>query len=781
MRNSVNRNKVFILILCSLFISSIYQACGERYDETKDFSSNNQFSNSDFNVLVLDKINGTFRSLPVDNTKIIVGPVYKIVVSDKKGRPFTGHVDWLLASIPSNSCSITASENNKLEAEITCIKESSISLNIKIYPNQDPNVKASIIDYAFSAMGELALKSEGQNLYQMHCNVCHNSATANYKKDKSVDAITQAIFNPSIPAMNNSVSLKLLTPTDLRAIALSVRTLPPIDTQKPTVTIDNPSNNQTISGMIQVGITAFDETALQKVSLELDMGIKVGGDQTSPPFVYSLNTTTLIKGEHFLKAIATDVAGNTHFALIKVMVDNTVPPPVDTVVPTISFITPTDGDSIKADFTARANATDNVGVISVQFYLNNNTLGAADTSAPFEYTVPVASLTNGSNHQLKAEARDAAGNKSNTILTFIVDKAAPTVAISSPTNGTSISGVTPIKITATDAQGVKTTYIDVDGVRINLEDQTSPYEIALDTNNLSNGNHTLNAYAQDRAGNIGKKTIAVTVANSNPYAVPENELAATYPANAANIAEGQSLFATNCATCHASTDKRDRLYSAYRNAIGSNSTVNQMKTLDLVSADVYKIYLYLNNTVNAGASTSLEQSQPLIGTRTYVASMFRVIFVSNAGNLADDTTIRNKITSLLLNQAGPMGGACQKNDITSTDSICATRIIETSQGAMLPSANALRRGYITRACEEILSMDQGVSSALQKVSLTSNSELNAANLALVFDLFNPGTPMAATVQTNLMKIANSASLTTNLDRWRYVLYGVCRAASSEVM
>lgn len=783
MSNNANQKKIFILIVCSLFISSVYQACGERYDGLKDLSSQDQFSDSDFTLLVLDKINGIYRSLPIDNTKITIGTVYKVLISDKKGRDFSGKIDWLLASVPSNSCAITTSTVDSLQAELSCTKESSLSLNIKIHPTDDHNAKVSIIDYSVSVLGDLALKTEGQGLYQTHCNSCHNSGTSNYKSDRSIDQIAQSIFNTSIPLMSNSTSLKLLNPTQLRAIAYSLASSSNSDTQKPTVSITNPTNNKTVYGVIQVDIAASDETNLQKVSLEVDLGIKVGADQTSAPFVYTLDTTTLTKGEHFLKATATDSSGNTNFATIKIMVDNTTAPPIDVTLPVIGFLQPTDGTKINVDFAAKVTASDNIGVTHVQFYLDSSALGAADTSAPFEYIVPIASLTSGKSYQLKAEARDAAGNTAMTTVTFIVDKTAPIVAISSPSSGSTISGVTSVKITATDALGIKTTYVDVDGVVFNLEDKTSPYEIALDTSSLTNGSHTLNAYAQDLAGNIGKKSIAITVSNTtpDPYNVPESTLASMYPANAANIEEGSSLFSTNCAVCHNTTEKRDRLYSAYRSAIGSSSDISQMKTLNLVSADVYKIYLYLTNSTSASISSSLEQSQALLGTRTYVASIFSTIFISNAGNLGDDETIKNKIKVLILNQAGPMGGTCKKNDITSTDSTCATKITETLRGPMLPNANAIRRGYFTRACEEILSIDQSVTSALQKISLTSSSALSEDNFALVFELFNPGTPMSPTVQTNLTKVANSTSLTTNLDRWRFILYSLCRSASLEIL
>lgn len=169
-----------------------------------------------------------------------------------------------------------------------------------------------------------------------------------------------------------------------------------------------------------------------------------------------------------------------------------------------------------------------------------------------------------------------------------------------------------------------------------------------------------------------------------------------------------------------------------------------------------------------GETTSLGQSTALIGTRTYVASYFRNIFISNAENLTADTTIRNLIKNLLLNHPGALGGTCQANDAAASDPICKMNVIETSNGLMLPQSSALRRGYITRACEEILSMDQSINNALEKVALTNTSPLSAANIAKAYDLFLPGRPITAGIENALNGVATNSDLTSSVDRWRFV-------------
>ena len=60
-----------------------------------------------------------------------------------------------------------------------------------------------------------------------------------------------------------------------------------------------------------------------------------------------------------------------------------------------------------------ATASDDVGVARVQFRLDGQNLGAADTSAPFEHSWDTRSASNGA-HSLSAVATDAAGNETTS-------------------------------------------------------------------------------------------------------------------------------------------------------------------------------------------------------------------------------------------------------------------------------------------------------------------------------------------------------------------------------
>ena len=70
---------------------------------------------------------------------------------------------------------------------------------------------------------------------------------------------------------------------------------------------------------------------------------------------------------------------------------------------------PTSGATVFGNVTVSANASDNVGVVGVQFLLNGAALGTEDTTAPYSITWLSTAVANGP-YQLSARARDAAGN-----------------------------------------------------------------------------------------------------------------------------------------------------------------------------------------------------------------------------------------------------------------------------------------------------------------------------------------------------------------------------------
>lgn len=94
------------------------------------------------------------------------------------------------------------------------------------------------------------------------------------------------------------------------------------------------------------------------------------------------------------------------------------------------------------------------------------------------------------------------------------DTTAPTVSITSPANGATVSGTLTVAADASDDTGVSQVDFYLDGA-LEASDVSSPYEWSWDTTTSADGSHSLGATASDDAGNVGSaSTITVTVDNS---------------------------------------------------------------------------------------------------------------------------------------------------------------------------------------------------------------------------------------------------------------------------
>src|SRR5204863_210479 len=184
--------------------------------------------------------------------------------------------------------------------------------------------------------------------------------------------------------------------------------------------------------------------------------------------------------------VARDAAGNrTTSAPVTVNVSNGPPP--DTTPPTVSISSPANGATVSGTITVAANASDNVGVAGVQFFADGAPIAAEDTTAPYSVSVNTATTSNGS-HTLTAVARDAAGNQTTSAPVTVnvsngppPDTTPPTVSISSPANGATVSGTITVAANASDNVGVAGVQFFADGAPIAAEDTAAPFGVSVDT------------------------------------------------------------------------------------------------------------------------------------------------------------------------------------------------------------------------------------------------------------------------------------------------------------
>src|SRR5256712_458998 len=219
-------------------------------------------------------------------------------------------------------------------------------------------------------------------------------------------------------------------------------------------------------------------------------------------------------GSHSFTAVARDAAGNTATAAaVSMTVDNTPP--------TISISSPAPGATVAGTILVSNAHSDNVGVVGVQFKLDGANLGPEVTAAPYAISWNTTLVANGT-HSLTAVARDPAGNTATaTAVSVTVDNAPPTVSMTAPAAGSTVTGTIIISASATDNVGVVGVQFQLDGVNLGAEVTAAPYAISWNSTTASNGVHTLTAIARDAAGNIATSAaVSVTVFNdTTPPAV----------------------------------------------------------------------------------------------------------------------------------------------------------------------------------------------------------------------------------------------------------------------
>jgi hypothetical protein len=234
--------------------------------------------------------------------------------------------------------------------------------------------------------------------------------------------------------------------------------------------------------------------------------------------------------------------------------------PVDTTAPTVAITAPTAGSTVSGTTTLTANASDNVGVTSVKFYSGTTLIGngvkSTSSSSVWSYSFNTVGTANGS-YSFTAKAYDAAGNvKTSSAVSATInnsatgpDTTAPTVTITAPTAGSTVSGTTTLTANASDNIGVTSVKFYSGTTLLGSGTKSgSTWSLAFNTNTSSSpdGVYSFTAKANDAAGNVGTSpAVSATVNNSGSTGADTTapSVAITSPAAGSTVAGTINLTA----------------------------------------------------------------------------------------------------------------------------------------------------------------------------------------------------------------------------------------------
>src|SRR2546425_1163438 len=330
------------------------------------------------------------------------------------------------------------------------------------------------------------------------------------------------------------------------------------DVTPPLVSITAPAAGVTVAGTVTVSANASDNVGVVGLQFKLD-GVNLGAEDTVAPYSVSWNTTLATSGSHSLTAVARDAAGNTAAsAAVSVTVDNT-PPLISTV----------SASSISSTGAIITWATDKASDSQVDYgpttaYGSSTPLNSSLLTA---HAVTLTGLLATTTYHYRVKSRDAAGNLATSAdftLTTLIDTTPPTVSMTTPAAGSTVSGTVTISASATDNMGVVGVQFKLDGANLGAEVTAAPYSTSWNTTLAANGSHTLTAVARDAAGNTATAAaVSVTVGSNSP-------LISTVSASNVSSSGATITWITNEAS---TTQVEYGLTPVYGNATGLNTNL----------------------------------------------------------------------------------------------------------------------------------------------------------------------------------------------------------------
>src|SRR5205809_482010 len=215
-----------------------------------------------------------------------------------------------------------------------------------------------------------------------------------------------------------------------------------------TVTVSNGPPPDTTPPMVPTGLTA---SAVSSSQINLSWtassdnvgvsGYRVyrNGTQIATTSTTSFANTGLSASTTYSYTVAAyDAAGN--LSAQSSSASATTPAPPDTTPPTVSITSPVSGATVGGTTSVTASASDNIGVVGVQFLFHGATLCLAASTTPYADSWHTASATN-SSPAPTAVAPDAPATRTTSAAATapaLNDTTPPTVSITSPVSGATV-------------------------------------------------------------------------------------------------------------------------------------------------------------------------------------------------------------------------------------------------------------------------------------------------------------------------------------------------------
>jgi hypothetical protein len=322
------------------------------------------------------------------------------------------------------------------------------------------------------------------------------------------NAVSSQFFNGRIDEVR--IYNRALTASEIQA-DMAVPVAPP-DSVPPSASVTAPVDGASVSSVVTVTASASDNQSVAGVRLLVD-GQPHGLEDTAAPFQFAWDTRLITNGTHVLTVSARDGAGNVAESA-----------PVSTTVvniPRLLISAPANnatvtGTALNIAYSVAGDPT-GLNVDHVHFQVDG---GSEIMDRTLDGQFSIQNLTSGahtlSGFLVRADHSKISGTDAAPVAFTVVlpDVTNPSVLLTSPASGATVSGTVLLQADASDNVGVAGVQFLRDGINIGAEDTVAPYAVSWNTTTLVNGTYGLTARARDAVGNVATHSVDVSVTNT---------------------------------------------------------------------------------------------------------------------------------------------------------------------------------------------------------------------------------------------------------------------------
>ena len=204
------------------------------------------------------------------------------------------------------------------------------------------------------------------------------------------------------------------------------------------------------------------------------------------------------------------------------------------------------------------------------------------------------------------------------------DVTRPTVSITAPASGASVSATVAVTASASDNVGVAGVQFRVDGVNLGGEITAAPYTTSWSTITAANGTHTLTAIARDAAGNTTTSAaVSVTVSNVQTPIItwlPPTRIAAGTPLGALQLNATANTAGTFAYAPPAGTVLPAGLGQVLSTVFTPADTIAFTTATASVTIDVVNVVPDVVGLTNAAATSAIAGAGLVVGIVTQAPS-----------------------------------------------------------------------------------------------------------------------------------------------------------------